>query len=67
MRFGLLLGLIISPIILGLLFFGLFTPLSIVMRLFKRDELQIRFSQKESYWNQKKDMTYTSDSFKNQF
>lgn len=67
MRFGLLLGMIISPIILGLLFFGLFTPTSIVMRLFKRDELQIRFSQKESYWNHKEEATYSSDMFKNQF
>ena len=39
MRFGLLLGMIVSPIVLGLIFFGLFTPIAILMRLSGRDEL----------------------------
>ena len=50
MRFGLLLGLVISPIVLGLIFFGIFTPTALLMQLFRRDELRIRFKNKKSYW-----------------
>ena len=38
MRFGLLIGMIVSPIVLGAIFFVIFTPLGFVMRLFGRDE-----------------------------
>ena len=50
MRFGLLLGMIVSPIVLGLIFFGLFTPIAMLMRLSGRDELRLKFSQKGSHW-----------------
>lgn len=50
MRFGFLLSMIISPIVLGLIFFGLFTPYGLVMRLFGRDELRIRVNNMETYW-----------------
>ena len=43
MRFGILLGMIISPIIMGIIYFGIFTPIAIIMRLFGRDELRIKF------------------------
>ena len=46
MRFGLLLGTIVSPIVLGIIFFGLFTPIAIMMRLSGRDELRLKFTQK---------------------
>jgi hypothetical protein len=39
---GLFLGKIVSPIVLGVLFFGLFTPLGLMMRLFGRDALRLR-------------------------
>ena len=42
MKFGLLLGKIISPIVLGIIFLGLFTPYGIVMRIFGRDELRLK-------------------------
>jgi len=50
MRFGILLSMIVSPIIMGIIFFGMFTPMSIIMRIFKRDELKIRSINKETYW-----------------
>ena len=50
MRFGLLLGMIVSPIVLGLIFFGLFTPYGLVMRLFGRDELRLRLSNTKTHW-----------------
>ena len=66
MKFGLLLGLIVSPIVLGIIFFGLFTPLSLFMRLSGRDELKLKFSQKKSHWISRNN-PIKSDSYKNQF
>ena len=65
-RFGLLLGMIISPIVLGVLFFILFTPTAILMKLFGRDELRLKFKKNTSYWILREDQI-KSDSFSNQF
>ena len=67
MRFGLLLGMIVNPIVLGVIFFGLFTPISLAMRLFGRDELRLRFKEKSSYWSTPDSADAGTDSFKNQF
>lgn len=66
MRFGLLLGMIISPIVLGFIFFGLFTPIAILMRLCGRDEMRLKFLQKTSHWIARGE-TIKPESFKNQF
>ena len=66
MRLGLLLGMIVSPIVLGIIFFGLFTPIAILMRLSGRDELKIKFNKKSSYWITRSE-PINSNSFKNQF
>lgn len=66
MRFGLLIGMIISPIVLGLIFFTLFTPVAIFMRLFGRDELHLKYKKKSSYWILRDD-SICADSFKRQF
>jgi energy-coupling factor transporter transmembrane protein EcfT len=66
MRFGLLLGLIVSPIVLGVLFFGVFTPIAYLMRISGRDELRLRFKDKASHWVVRSE-PIQSDSFKNQF
>ncbi|MDA9369932.1 SxtJ family membrane protein [Amylibacter sp.] len=66
MRFGLLLGMIVSPIVLGIIFFGLFTPIAILMRLSGRDELRLRFSHKVSHWITRSE-PINSESFKHQF
>ena len=66
MRFGLLLGMIVSPIVLGIIFFGLFTPIAMLMRLSGRDELRLRFSHKVSHWITRSE-PIKSESFKNQF
>jgi hypothetical protein len=67
MRFGFLLGMIVSPVVLGVLFFGLFTPISLFMRLFGRDELHLRSFKSESYWIPKEAEKQTPDGFKHQF
>ena len=66
MRLGLLLGMIVSPIVLGIIFFGLVTPYGMVMRLFGRDELRLKFTKKSSHWISRSE-SIKSDSFKNQF
>ena len=66
MRFGLLLGIIVSPIVLGVIFFGLFTPIAMLMRLSGRDELRLKFSQKASHWITRSE-PIKSESFKHQF
>lgn len=42
MGLGLAIGAVVNPIVLGLLFFGLITPVALAMRLFNRDELRLR-------------------------
>ena len=66
MRFGLLLGMIVSPIVLGVIFFGLFTPISIFMRQSGRDELRLKFARKGSHWISRSE-PIKSESFKHQF
>ena len=66
MKFGLLLGMVVSPIVMGAIFFGIFTPVAILMRLFGRDELRLKFNKKTSHWLPRND-ALQSDSFKNQF
>ncbi len=67
MRFGLLIGMIVRPIILGIIFFGLFTPISLLMRLFGRDELRLKLTNRSSHWRERDDSNALDDSFKNQF
>mgnify|MGYP003989832241 FL=1 len=68
MRFGFLLGSIISPIFLGIFFYVIFTPLGILLRYFGRDELRLKLSEKESYWRLRNDnIDNNNESFKNQF
>lgn len=65
-RLGLLLGMIISPFVLGVLFFVFFTPMAILMKLYGRDELRLKFKKNISYWILR-DNQIKPDSFKNQF
>ena len=66
MYFGLLLGMIVSPIVLGIIFFGFFTPIAMLMRLIGRDELRLKYTQKASHWISR-DEPINSESFKHQF
>lgn len=66
-RLGMLLGKIISPIVLGLIFFVLITPVSLATRLFGRDELKLKKRAVQSYWVNRTPPGPPSDSFKNQY
>jgi energy-coupling factor transporter transmembrane protein EcfT len=65
-RFGLLLGMIVSPIVLAIIFFGLFTPIATLMRLSGRDELRLKFTQRPCHWISRNE-PIKSESFKHQF
>ena len=50
MRLGFLLGMLISPIVLGIIFFGLIAPYGLIMRLFGRDELRLQKRINQTNW-----------------
>ncbi len=64
-KFGLFLGKIISPIIMGIIFFVVVTPTGVVMRLLGKDVLKLRLDKKKtSYWIEKEG---PKSKMKNQF
>ena len=65
-KFGLLLGTIVSPIVMGVIFFGFFTPIAIFMRLIGRDELHLECKNQSTYWIKRK-ISKQLESFKQQF
>ena len=68
MRLGLLLGRIVSPIALGVIFYCVLTPLAVVTRLAGRDSLHLKFDrQSASYWIPRKPPGPPPQSMNNQF
>ena len=63
-KFGIFLGKIVSPIVMGVIFFFVVTPIAILMRISKKDLLNLKFNNKETYWIKKSN--YKS-KMKNQF
>tara|TARA_B100000214_G_C23958972_1_gene624297 strand:- start:519 stop:989 length:471 start_codon:yes stop_codon:yes gene_type:complete len=67
MNFGVILGRIVSPIIMGIIFFGMFTPIAVILRIFGRDELQIKHFNSYSYWKDRDKDSNSKEKFKHQF
>ena len=63
-KFGIFLGKIISPIIMGIIFFFVVTPIAFLMRILKKDLLNLKYNKNSSYWIEKTDPKST---MKNQF
>ena len=63
-KFGIFLGKIISPLVMGIIFFLVVTPIGLLMRLLNKDLLNLRFNNKGSYWIEK---TEPKSKMKNQF
>ena len=63
-KFGLLLGRIISPVIMGIIFFLVVTPIAFTMRIIGKDLLNLKFNKDKSYWIEK---TGPKSKMKNQF
>ena len=64
MKFGLLLGKIVSPFVMGIIFFCVITPIGIIMKLFKKDLLNLKRNSKVSYWLDKEKI---KSNMRNQF
>ena len=67
MKFSLLLARFVSPIVLGVLFYVLISPLALILRLFGRDELRLKTKKVASNWQIRQINGYSLDSFKNQY
>ena len=63
-KFGILLGKVISPLIMGIIFFLVVTPIGLIMRLLGKDLLNLKFSDTKSYWIEKSGQ---KSKMKNQF
>ena len=63
-KFGILLGKIISPLVMGIIFFFVVTPIGLFMKLLKKDLLNLKFNNNRSYWIEK---TEPRSNMKNQF
>ena len=63
-KFGIFLGKIISPVVMGIIFFLVVTPIAFLMKILKKDLLNLKFNKNKSYWIEKTDPKST---MKNQF
>ena len=63
-KFGILLGKFVSPLIMGIIFFFVVSPIGILMRILKKDLLNLKFNDNKSYWIKK---TGPKSKMKNQF
>ena len=54
-KLGEILGMIIAPIVMALVYFVILTPVSLVVRIFGKDLLGLKFlKEKETYWIKRK-------------
>ena len=63
-KFGLFLGKIVSPIIMGIVFFAVVTPIALILKIMGKDLLNLKKSKIKSYWIEK---TGPKSKMKNQF
>ena len=63
-KIGILLGNVIAPIVMGIIFFLVVTPTSLLMKLFRKDILGIKKNRSKSYWIEK---SGPKSKMKNQF
>ena len=63
-KFGILLGKIVSPLIMGIIFFLVVTPIGLIMRLLGKDVLNLKYNKNKSYWIEKNG---PKSKMKNQF
>tara|TARA_Y100000996_G_scaffold390423_1_gene351601 strand:+ start:273 stop:659 length:387 start_codon:yes stop_codon:yes gene_type:complete len=63
-KIGIILGNIISPIVLSLIFYLIVTPTAIILKLFGKDVLNLKNKNSKSYWIEKDSK---KNSMKDQF
>ena len=63
-KFGIFLGNFIAPIVMGLIYFIVVTPTGLIMKLFRKDLINLKKNNNKSYWIEKSNKR---TSMKNQF
>ena len=63
-KFGIFLGNFIAPIVMGIIYFFVVTPTGLIMKMLGKDLLNLKKSNKDSYWIKKNN---SNNSLKNQF
>ena len=63
-KFGIVLGSFISPIVMGVVFFVIVTPTSLIMRVLGKNLLNLKKDNKKTYWIEKSEI---KSKMKNQF
>ena len=63
-RIGIILGNFVSPIVMGMVFFAIVTPTSLIMRVFGKNLLNLKKENKKTYWIEKSKI---KSKMKNQF
>jgi len=63
-KFGEILGTIVSPIVMAIIFFGIVTPTGLLLKLIGKDVLKLKQDKKNTYWIEKDN---SNNSMKNQF
>ena len=63
-KFGILLGSFISPIIMGIVFFAIVTPTSLIMKILGKNLLNLKKNNKKTYWIERSKI---KSKMKNQF
>lgn len=67
MSLGYYFGKVFAPIEMAFIFFLLFAPIALGMRLFGRDALLIRKNKGDSYWKLRETPHISAESFSNQY
>lgn len=67
MKLGEVLGQLTGPLVLGLFYFGLLTPIALITRMAGRDELRLIEEESDTFWIERTPPGPPGDSFKNQF
>ena len=63
-KFGILLGSFVSPIVMGIVFFVIVTPTSLIMRVLGKNLLNLKKGNKKTYWIERSKI---ESKMKNQF
>jgi len=67
-RLGLLLGAIVAPIVMGVVYFAVFTPMGLIARLLGKDFLRLRRDPAAAtYWLPRQDQQPTPERLRDQF
>jgi predicted membrane protein len=63
-KFGILLGRFVSPVVMGIIFFSIVTPTSVIMRVLQKNLLNLKKGNKKTYWLERSKI---KSKMKNQF